>query len=216
MVNSAGPIIYQTNPLSPTPNRTNLIRWIMRILFALLILFIIYQIFRAVTTLIQPSSKVPSADSSTLSSTVPEIALSSSKSEYQINEQITVPIKITTLGHPVIGIDLVIKYDPKILIATDNASIKAFQKGNVFNEFPISLVDSSEGVIRISGIASTSGKGFNGSGTFGTLVFTGHSTGKTQLTIEFTPKSTTDSNMVDLKSGEDILQRVQNLSLFIK
>ncbi len=207
------PIIIQTNQSAPSssPNQKGYGKWVIRVILLVLVVVIGLEIFNAAKLLNKSKSATPVfARLQPLSGG--HLTLLADKKEYQVGETITVSVRMFTGGHPTDGTDLVLKYDPKLLEITS----AFFAKGNTYNDYPFSSFDPTKGEIQISGITSLSQNGFNGAGVFGTLTMKAKSAGIANLTIDFTPDRTTDSNMVESTSAKDILSQVDNLSLTIK
>lgn len=118
---------------------------------------------------------------------------------------------IFTGGHKVSGGDLVLKYDPVFLTASPSAVLT----GKVFKDYPLSFVDDKNGVIRVSGV-SEKGADFSGRGVFANLSFKAKAKGQTQISVDFQKGESKDSNILDSESIQDILEKVQNLSITIQ
>lgn len=218
MPETAGPIIYQTNNL-PASKGLNPLGWLIRIVIGLifigLIIFIVFQIYNAIQLLSKTGSP-PSTSSNNSSAASPTVGLSIANPDIAVGSQIQVPISVNTSGKKVIGVDVVIKYDPQFFQATNSGTLKVFQPSQIFDEYPIAVADTNRGEIRVSGIASNSQSGFNGIGVLGTLTLKTLKTGQSTLTFDYLPNGTTDSNMVEYMTGVDILSAVENLDLTIR
>ncbi len=141
-----------------------------------------------------------------------KVILSSPILKYRVGDVATVAVRIDTGGHTINGADIVLKYDPKVLDLTD----KSIKTGGVFAEFPLISVDNTQGLVRISGIASLNQPGFNGIGVLAQLSFTAKSAGNANLSIDFKPGVTTDSNLIETGSTQDIIDSVVNLNLTVQ
>ena len=129
-----------------------------------------------------------------------------------VKEVIPVKVKIESGGNTLGGADVIIKYDPKILEATQGAIIR----GAIFDEYPFVSLDSKTGLISISGISSI-GEGFKGAeGDFATITFKAKSKGATSLSVDFQKGSTADSNLVEKDASRDILETIGNLELNVQ
>lgn len=204
----ASPIIYQVNPLPTSNNRAGLIA---KVLIGLLMLglglFIIWQLYQTWLAFNQSSS--PAAVSQNYFDITPE-------SQYSVNQVINLPIQLNTQGQTLVGVDLVINYDPTFIRVTNTAAAPLFKGGSIFAEYPISQVEPNSGQIRISGIASSFENGFNGIGQFGTLNFETVAAGQTYIEIMAAPGETTDSNLISADSGQDILESSETWLINIK
>lgn len=153
----------------------------------------------------QPAPTIPVTDQSLLQPTA--ITLSSSKTEYKLGEQIVVDINIAS-AKKVDGVDLIIKYDPKVLSAQSTIL------GTIFADYPQNTVDAALGKVSISGITSQPG-GVVPNGVFGKLNFVAKAVGTTKITFDFTPGQTGDTNVSQTGTSKDILEKVNELDINI-
>lgn len=142
---------------------------------------------------------------------VAAISLSAPKKNFTVGETIPVTVNIDTGKFDILGVDLVVRFDPKIVEATPAGLIR----GKMFNEYPLLSVDKSKGLISISGISSL-GSSFRGTGQFAQLNLKAKAPGKVSLVIDFQKGSTTASNLVERASSKNILESVYNLELAIQ
>lgn len=209
-----GPIIYQNQPTIGVAPRFSWPFFIFRILSLILVLIILFMIFQAVMLFISRSGSI-NLRFGQLPVTVdrtPSITLSPTNTALSKGQSGKLAIDYFTGNKTIQGVDLVLKYDPNYLeFKSDNF----FTAGPVFSQYPISQVDSS-GLIRISAIATVSQIGFNGSGQLGTISYTAKKSGQTKLEIIFKPGDTTESNLVELQTGQEILQIVKGATIDIK
>jgi hypothetical protein len=207
--------ITASNPIATTPPikgnpLTNIIKWFKgpKIIFLVLALVVLVEVIFAARSLKQnpppPAPKVAKAISGG------KIILASPKKEYSVGESVPVSIRVSTGGHPTDGTDVVLSFDSKVLSATSSAIIT----GKIYPDYPVARVEGD--TIRISGISSVNGEGFNGSGVFATINFKAKAAGRAGLVISFKPGSTTDSNIVESKSAKDDLEGVTNIDLTVK
>lgn len=110
------------------------------------------------------------------------------------------------------GVDLLVKYDPKFLEPIDSSS--PMKLGTLFGSYPVNAIDS-QGLITISGAAQKDNEAFKGTNTFGSISFRAKQAGSTTVSLDFTPQSTKDTNIIESSSGNDILKKVSNLELNI-
>lgn len=159
------------------------------------------------------SSPAPSAPEE---EKVGSVVLSSPKSVLTLGEKITVSVSVDSSNIPTDGVDLVISYDPKILTVETIGSLqKPMVVNNMYSEYPSNAVDLKTGLISVSGITSNK-SGVAVKGIFGSMIFKTIAAGKSTLSVKFEPSSTTDSSLVETKTGRDILGKVGNLELEIK
>lgn len=140
-----------------------------------------------------------------------KISLVSAQSVYKVGSQIPVSVRVFTGGHTTDGTDLILKYDPKSLEASESSVIK----GNIYQEFPSLEVNQSTGTVKISGITGTNQKGFSGLGNLAIINFKAKASGQTKLMVDFKKNSTNDSNIIDSGTSKDLLGSVDDLSLTI-
>lgn len=140
------------------------------------------------------------------------IILSSAKSQYNAGEAVPVLVEVSTGGRSTEGVDLVLNFDPRLLEVSSGAAVK----GEIYPEYPQIKVDPQAGVIQISGISGLSGRQFAGRGNFATINFKAKASGAANLTVNFTPGKTDDSNIVEALSGNDVLESVSDLTLTVK
>jgi hypothetical protein len=141
-----------------------------------------------------------------------ELYLVSEKKQYQVGETMVAQVSLDSGGQPTNGTDVILKYDTTVFEATTGA-LKA---GPIYDDFPVLDFDKQTGMIRISGISSVNSKGFNGVGVLATLNLKVLKAGTGEINFEFKEGSTTDSNVINLKTAEDILGKVNNLIINIK
>lgn len=142
------------------------------------------------------------------------VSLSAPKTSLKIGEKIAVAINISS-NKKTVGTDLVIKYDPKLLsVETAGTSKNPVRVGKIYNDYPSNSLESKPGRITISGITD-SPAGVLANGLFGSIVFQAKAPGLANIILDFTPGQTTDSNVIESGTGQDLLQKVDNLQLNI-
>lgn len=187
-------------------------KWVLnvRVIFILLgivILFEIFQAYKIFTTPIDKANLTPKFQN--LSDG--KIVLASDGNSYEVDENIEVIIRISTGGFSTDGADVVINYDPNML----ELSSTPIEKGDLYSDYPGTNVDAKAGEILVSGIATSSGEGYNGTGNFATINFVAKKIGKTTIKVKYKDGDTTDSNILESSSSKDILKQVYNLDVNI-
>lgn len=184
---------------------------ILKIIFMVLALAILVEVAVGLKTLLTPIKVVTKPQvTNTLSDG--SITLGTINSSVNKGDLVPVTLSVSTGGHLVAGVDLVVRYDPNILEASSSA---AFVKGDIFGDYP-PVNNETKGILRISGLVSADKLGFNGNGVFGTINFIAKSAGSTNISLDFTPNLTSDSNMVEVGTNKDVLQKVSNVTLNIQ
>ncbi len=141
-----------------------------------------------------------------------KIFLSSPNQTFKVGDPVPVNLRIDTGGNNINGVDVVINYNPGFMTITR----QSIETQGVFTDFPLLEVDDKNGVVRISGIASVNQPGFSGIGTLAKLNFTAKAaTSQTKMMVNFTPGLTTESNIIEAGSSQDILDGVTDLNLTI-
>lgn len=113
----------------------------------------------------------------------------------------TAGIVIHSGSRLVIGTDVLIHFDPKMVIVDSKVSA-----GTVFEQSPISKVNNTAGTI-ILGFLNFQPR--IADGILATFKYKVKSIGNVRFWIDYSPGSKTDSNMVD-KNQEDILANIDN------
>lgn len=140
-----------------------------------------------------------------------KIALVTEKSQYQIGDTVPVLVRISTGGYYSDGVDLLLKYDPKVLEASSSAIIS----GDILPNYPIKSVDAQKGLISVSAISSVETVGFNGIGNSATINFKAKQVGETSLSVEFSEESTGETNVIKHQDVSDILDEVTGATISI-
>lgn len=156
-------------------------------------------------TQVQPAVSQPEVQST--------IILKALKSEFKLGENLPVTIELST-AKSTDGTDVVIIYDPKKLQVVSGASKAPVTVGSLYNEYPSNKIDENTGRIFISGVTSQA-NGVVGNGVFGSITFKAKVAGPTTISIDFTPNSTVDSNIIETKTAKDVLTGVNNLEINI-
>lgn len=182
-----------------------------KIIFAILGVIILVEIIYAVRVLSSSSPSVTSVQKANIETPLGKISLTTPKTTYKVNEDISVSVIVDTGGRLLDGVDLIAHFDPKILSATPGAIIR----GQIFDEYPLMSVDSKKGLFSVSGI-NTLQNSYQGRAKFVVFNLKAKAPGKTSLTIDFQKGLTSDSNMVEAGTSKDILEVVNNLELNVQ
>lgn len=183
-----------------------------RVIYLLLGIAVVIELIWGLRTLLNPLPKVQSQVQKISPVSGAQIFLVSPKTVYKKGDQIPVTVKISTGGHTTSGTDLVVSFDPKILEATSSS----FVRGKMYSDYPLVRVDSKTGMIRISGVASTAKGAFGGIGELGVINLRAKSAGQATLTVDFKKGQTDDSNVISIKTNEDVLEKVKDLKITVQ
>jgi hypothetical protein len=118
-----------------------------------------------------------------------------------------VGLKLDPEGEPVIGTDVILKFDPKKLELTEVLNAGAFSTTQTV------MIDNQAGLVKFSlthgyGVYLTEVK------TVAKLGIKGLATGPTNLSFDFTPGKTTDTNVAATR-GREVLTGVKHLTLTV-
>lgn len=205
MDNISDPIIFQNNV-----NRSNRVFVIIPIIILVVVLLVLGYFF------IQNNKTLSSQKLQVVPLGSGKITLQSPKQEFKVGDQVPVVIGLSTGGRTIVGVDLVLSYNPQVLDATSSSNITVFtSSGELFSEFPIISVDRQKGIAKVSAIASLGKIGFNGLGLLGTINFIAKSVGDADIKIDYSPNQTIDSNMLEYATGIDILGEVKSINVKI-
>lgn len=221
----ATPIVIQTNPLPSGRNwlpTGGIPKSFPKIVFIVLSLVIVAELIWGAWYILRP---LPGQNIATLTKNpaalftpakpTAQINLESSKKDLKVGDSLIVDILVNTGGSATEGTDISIKYDPKRLSLSGTPDV-IFTKGSLFPEYLGQSVDNKLGIFKISGISNLTSKNTSpGQGKFGSLNFKSIAAGKTTISVDFLPAKTTDSNVIDAKLSQDILDKVTNLEVMI-
>lgn len=142
------------------------------------------------------------------------VTLSSPKTSLRIGEKTTVKINISS-NKKAAGTDLIINYNPKLLSVDDSGTGQnPVTSGTIYHDYPLNSVDPNLGRITVSAISDSTG-GVLADGLFGSIVFTAKAPGLVNITLDFSPGKTTNSNVTESGTGNNLLEKVNNLQINI-
>lgn len=137
------------------------------------------------------------------------VALQAQKEKVKVGETVTVFIQLTS-DKETDGTDLIINFDPKLL-SLEGQDKSPVVVGGLYNDYPLNKAEA--GKITVSGLASE--KGVLADGLFGKVTFKAVSAGRAEVKLEFVKGATTDTNVIEKGSGEDVLEDVKNVTITI-
>ena len=139
-----------------------------------------------------------------------KITLYSASSSYGVGQTGFVAVRVSTGGHLTDGTDVYLQYDPSYL---DVSPTSSFSKGGIYGEYPVVSVDTKQGIVRVSGIASLAQGGFSGLGQLGSLSFKVKKPGATTITAQYQPGATTYSNIIEATTAKNLLTASSAIAL---
>ncbi|OGY23921.1 MAG: hypothetical protein A2Y57_04270 [Candidatus Woykebacteria bacterium RBG_13_40_7b] len=137
------------------------------------------------------------------------LSLSPSSGTVGEGYEFKVQVIVDTQGVQTDGTDVFLFYDDDKLTLTSSD----ITQGSFYSLYPTKTV--SAGVIKIDAQANTGGPYPSGKGTVATLNFTAKAQGAGAVEFDFTEDSTTDSNVVEHGTSQDVLVSVTDGSYTI-
>lgn len=212
MDNSASPIIIESQ--SNQGNHPGFLRDIRnripQLLFVTLAVVVLIEIFIGFKTLTKPLPTLPQIRPLSNAS----LSLLSDKKVYQLGEIIPVGVLLATGGRTVSAVDALVQFDNNYLEAS-NSSIIIPSEGS-FQDYPQLSVDQQKGLVQISAVSFLPERGLNGIKKFAIINLRAKKEGRVKLNFDFKADSTIDSNVLDVKTAVDILDKVNGLTLEIR
>lgn len=206
-------------PSQPPPSYGGGRKWVTpRNIFIVLGIIVVVELVLSLRSIVKPSStsttSTPSTDGilnlpAVQQSNKGRITLVSDKKDVKSGDTISVSVEVNS-PQLTSGVDVVAKFDSTLLSAIDGD----IHQGTIFPLYPLLKLES--GVVRISGIATPGSVGFSGKDIFAVVNFKALKSGVAKLTLDFTPGSTADSNIVGAESGKDLLEEVGNLEVVVR
>ena len=142
------------------------------------------------------------------------LSLSPASGTFNKSCSFTLTVELDAGGAETDGTDAILLYDPARFSATQ------ILNGTIYSDYPGGNIDSRNGKITLSGIASSTST-FSGKGTLARINFTvldAAQTGASAITFDFDPQNrskTTDSNVVERGTVSDVLTSVTNGSYIV-
>jgi hypothetical protein len=113
-------------------------------------------------------------------------------------------------GIKVTGADIVLLFDPAVL----SVSADAVTGGSFFSTYPKKTVDSTRGIIKVSGFGTTGDLPATGT-LFATIPFKAVKAGTTTVAFDFVKGTTNKSTIVEKGTSKNILGSVENATAVI-
>ncbi len=139
------------------------------------------------------------------------LTLSPSSFSLAQNQNFAVNIILDTAGNAIDGVDVFsLHFNPAVIqVVDDNVGLTGIQitPGSLLPATVANTADNAAGTIQFSQ-ASSGGTNFTGSGILATIHFRVVSTGSSNVTFDFSPGNTTDTNVAF--QGNDLLASVTN------
>lgn len=138
-----------------------------------------------------------------------ELFLVPEEGNFRGGEVFKVGVWADTGGLETDAADVELFYDPETLL------VLSLKKGDIFDEYPELSFDDEKGTIVIRGV-DLPGEAFVGNGMMGEITFKAKAVGKTGVEFNFEVGETTDSNLVQTGTAEDILGIAKGAEFMVK
>ncbi|OGD56833.1 hypothetical protein A2V71_00965 [Candidatus Berkelbacteria bacterium RBG_13_40_8] len=142
------------------------------------------------------------------------LSLVPSSGDFKVGQTFDVQIKVDTSQKVIDGVDIYfLNYDPKALGVVDSSDQEGTQikAGSILPIVPYNIVDTQKGQIAFSAIVGGGNQGFSGSGLLATITFKVLApSSSSKVYFDSTAGVTTDSNIVERGSAQEILGTVIN------
>lgn len=122
-------------------------------------------------------------------------------------EQRSVGLVLVPSGNSVVGVDLILHFDPQHLKVIDIIDKK------VLSAMPYKNIDNSQGIVKAA-LSNNYGKYTTEEAVFAELVIEARETASTNISFDYALGKTTDTNVAVL-GGNDVLGKVDNLTVTI-
>lgn len=201
-------------------NKTSLLLRSRKVIIGIIIAVLVIEAIWAVRTLTS-SKNSPAPTATNIQNKQTEkvasravLSLQTPKTDLKVGEKVTVNINLTSTK-PTDGTDIILMYNPKLLsVVTNNPNNSAVRVGSLYSDYPVNSVDEKTGRIIVSGIVTKQG-GIKAEGLFGSIEFQAKLAGRTKVVFDFTKGSTIDSNVIENKTSQELLDQVDNIEFNI-
>ncbi len=218
------PIIVQTGQISSGGFRTpRLPASLPKIIFIVLSMVIVGELIWGVWYLTKPRPQIKTQGDKLIilepqEQPAIEVKLNSKTKELRVGDTLKVDIVLAGNADGIVGMDLLLKYDPKSLSLVSAPT--SFASGNIFPEYLGENINPSQGIFSISGtsidpISISEEDDEDEDKVFGSLSFKALKSGNTLLQISYQKGSTTETNVMQASSGLDVIDKIRNLSVKI-
>lgn len=128
------------------------------------------------------------------------------KIETSNGSEFVTELYVDTAGYDSAGVGAILRYNPIFLEAV------RIEPGIVFDDYPLAVIDNTEGKVTISGVSGSKNDLYNGRGVFASVTWRPKKTGLSEISFEFELGSTTDSNIAVTFGNGDILGSVNTFN----
>jgi hypothetical protein len=139
----------------------------------------------------------------------PSLFFSPETIQTKAGETFQTEVEIDTAGASVGGVGAKIIFDPQRVQVTN---IETFP---VFPDYPAKTFDNTAGTVTISGIVNSKDAQYTGKAKFATISWKAVNGGSADISFDFQPNSTKDSNIAVLYGNGDILEKVNSVSVSV-
>ena len=168
-----------------------------------------------------PFFKAKSSISTSAPPLPPTLFLSPDSVKIKKGEEFTLSLSVATNGKEIKALDGVIKYDPSVLELIEiPPSAVGIPDQKVFDVYPENKVNRTNGIVTLSAIKnekkSMSGEAVLGPIKLKTLANLPAETKETAVWLVYRQGASDESNLIDAKTGQDILGQVKHTTIEIR
>ncbi len=140
-----------------------------------------------------------------------KVSLAADKISYRVGENIEVAILYAAPGKKLDGIDVVLRYDPRIV------SVLGFTEGNTFKIYPRKDIDNKEGSVTVTALDSTSVEALpQNKLALGKLQLLAQKAGTAQINFDFTTGGTNKTTLIEAASSQNILGEATGVTIRVE
>lgn len=139
-----------------------------------------------------------------------ELSLTPSSQDVEVGQTFTTDLVVETGDNQTGGVGAIISFP------SDRLEVVSIETKPVFPDYPLSEYDNGTGTVKISGIVQSLDQLVSGQQTVATIQWKAKRGGSAEIAFQFSPGSTTDSNVAVTTGNGDALSSVQNATVNIK
>lgn len=199
-------------PIIVAPSKSfNVFKWLIILISIILILILGYELYNGLKPLLASKANSNLSGSNSNINSAPKIYLTTDKINFKVGENIVIKVILDSGNYKAQSFDAIIKFDPQVLIAP-NLTAKT---SPTFSLYPVANIDQEKGIVAISGTMGVDKPGFKGQSEIASFILQALKKGTTQISVEYSPNSTTKSNIIDQETARNVLQTTKSLEINI-
>ncbi len=209
---SPPPVVTLTQPQSNAPHRfSSVFKWLLILVSIILILILGYELYNGIKPLLAAKTNSNLSNNNSNINSDPKLYLTVDKTNIKVGENISIKVILDSGTYKAQSFDAIIKFDPQILTAPNLIA----KTSPTFSLYPISNIDQEKGIAAISGTMGVGKPGFKGQSEIASFMLQALKKGTTQINVEYSPGSTTKSNIIDQETARNVLKATKSLEINI-